>query len=85
MTATIQPGQHLQRGGSMSYPEAPEGWEKIHSHYCGQGLMRFTLKKDEGSTIMDGPRAPKVPGFVCTFVGHSPTQTTYSYKEVRNA
>ena len=46
------------------------------------GRWYFCIRCDEGSTIASGPRPPKIDGFECYFVGHSPSWTHYSYREV---
>lgn len=66
-------------------PAIPEPWvfdsRGLHRSSV-DGRWLFTIRCDEGSTIASGPRAPKIEGFECFFVGHTPTWTAYSYKEV---
>lgn len=47
-----------------------------------KGRWYFCIQCDEGSTIATGPRPPRIDGFECYFVGHTPTRTSYSYREV---
>lgn len=65
-------------------PAIPEPWvlDARGLRQDADGRWRFTIRCDEGSTILTGPRDPKIPGFECYFVGHSPTWTSYSYREV---